>query len=94
MVVSGRNSQKKSPAALTKKHICQVHIWYFASPDFFQRKKLLKTNELVKVRMGDRGKVFRVKAWNTPEKKKNPINKKTKKGKNENKKVRFRQTSK
>jgi len=56
-----------------------------------EKEKLSKTNELVKIRMGGRGKLFRVKVWNTPKEK--TTNKKTKKGKNENKKVRSGQTS-
>ena len=55
-----------------------------------EKEKLLKTNELVKVRRGH--KVYRVKVWNTPVKKASN-NKKTKKGKNANKKVRSGQTS-
>ena len=58
-----------------------------------ERKELSKINELVKVKMGNKGKVFRVKIWNTPTNK-NLTNKKSKgKKKNENKKIRTRQTS-
>ncbi len=57
-----------------------------------EKEKLLKTNEQVKVKAIAAGKLFRVKVWNPPVEKKAPAKKKTKKGKNANKKVRSGQT--